>query len=478
MTTARPEATPRRCERCQTELPAGKEAGHCPRCLLALALQPDAAASAPGAAAAPSIGELQPLFPQYELQVLLGRGGMGAVYRARHRKLDRLVALKVLLPDLVRDPAFAERFDREARALALLNHSGIVGVHDYGRAGEHFFLVLEYVDGASLRELLAHGRLTARDVLAFVPQLCDALQYAHDHRVVHRDIKPENILVDQQGRVRIADFGLAKLLGQEVESLRLTQSQQAVGTPLYMAPEQIGAPAAVDHRADLYSLGVVVYEMLTGSLPIGRFEPPSAKAQDARAFDPVVMRSLANDPAQRYQQARDVKHDVEVAATAPPAATAVAPATATARPPVPFAPWTGAAITFALSFVPWLQRAPNTGSSMLHSWHPLGSPYTITAWNGALLGIPLWLPVVLAAAAAVCHTLPRFGRRTPAPLPAVLLAIGALFTVYLWLVTRGDPGLQSEPGLPLLVACLMTWVVLELRRLWRGRAAAATSPQP
>ena len=258
---------------------------------------------------------LQPLLPGYEIQTLLGAGGMGCVYRARHRQLDRLVALKVLRPALVADPAFAERFEREARAMALLDHPGIVGIHDFGRAGEFFYLVLEYVEGATLRDLLATGRLGMRDVLAFVPQLCDALQYAHDHRVVHRDIKPENILVGEDGRVRIADFGLAKLLGQE-PVVGLTQSRIAVGTPHYMAPEQVAAAAGVDHRADLYSLGVVVYEMLTGTLPIGRFQPPSAQAGAGKAIDPVVLKSLENDPARRYQQANEVKRDLAAAAAA------------------------------------------------------------------------------------------------------------------------------------------------------------------
>jgi serine/threonine protein kinase len=274
---------------------------------------------------APDIATLQPLFPGYELQTLLGRGGMGFVYRARHRKLDRIVALKLLRADLHDDPAFAERFEREARALAMLDHPGIVGIHDFGQAGDYFYLVMDFVDGANLREVLTQGCLTTGDVLAFVPQLCDALQYAHNHRIVHRDIKPENILVDQDGRVHIADFGLAKLLGTEGSSFGLTQTHQALGTPHYMAPEQIAASGSVDHRADLYSLGVVLYEMLTGKLPIGRFQPPSAKASDARAFDPVVMRSLENDPDQRYQNASDVKAEVEAAGSGKPQEPPAAP---------------------------------------------------------------------------------------------------------------------------------------------------------
>ena len=313
-----------RCPRCDGTLPQSTApGGHCPRCLMEMALRPTGSpATGTGASAvpAPDLATLQPLFPAYELQTLLGRGGMGFVYRARHRKLDRLVAIKVLRPDLVADPAFAERFEREARALAILNHPGIVGIHDFGQAGEFFFLVMEFVDGANLRDLLLQGQLTTRDVLAFVPQLCDALQFAHDHRIVHRDIKPENILVGEDGRVRIADFGLAKLLGQDAAGVGLTQTHQAVGTPHYMAPEQIVASGSVDHRADLYSLGVVLYEMLTGTLPIGRFQPPSAKSGDARSFDPVVLKSLENDPQQRYQQASEVKADVQAAGTGAPAA--------------------------------------------------------------------------------------------------------------------------------------------------------------
>ena len=170
-------------------------------------------------------------FPQLEILELLGRGGMGAVYKARQKGLDRLVAVKILPPEVGADPAFAERFTREARALARLSHPNIVAVYDFGRPhspspsgrgtasgargeGSLFYFVMEYVDGVNLRQAIQAGGMSPKEALAIVPQICDALQFAHDEGIVHRDIKPENILVDKRGRVKIADFGLAKLLGQ------------------------------------------------------------------------------------------------------------------------------------------------------------------------------------------------------------------------------------------------------------------------
>ncbi|MCB1127606.1 MAG: serine/threonine protein kinase, partial [Verrucomicrobiae bacterium] len=195
----------------------------------------------------------------------------------------------------------------------------IVAVHEFGRVGDLPFFIMEFVDGANLRQLERAGRLSPREALAIIPQICDALQYAHDEGVVHRDIKPENVLVDRRGRVKIADFGLARILGVESEELRLTAEGQVMGTPHYMAPEQVERPMAVDHRADIYSLGVVFYEMLTGDLPLGRFAPPSRKVQVDVRLDEVVLRALENDPARRYQRASEVKSQVETIAGSAPA---------------------------------------------------------------------------------------------------------------------------------------------------------------
>ena len=237
---------------------------------------------------------------------------MGVVYKARQRQLNRLVAVKILPPSVGEDPAFAERFAREAQALAQLNHPNIVQVYDFGRTDEFFYFVMEYVDGVNLRALIRDGKLKPEEALKIVPQICEALQFAHDEGIVHRDIKPENILIDKKGRVKIADFGLAKLLGRAAEDLSLTGTGQLMGTLGYMAPEQLQQAHSVDHRADIYSLGVVFYEMLTGQLPIGRFEPPSKKVQVDVRLDEVVLRSLESEPDRRYQHASDVKTDLEI----------------------------------------------------------------------------------------------------------------------------------------------------------------------
>ena len=198
-----------------------------------------------------------------------------------------------------------------------MNHPSIVAVYEFGEVDGLYYFVMEYVEGPNLRQTLAVGGLTPPEALAIVPQICDALQFAHDEGVVHRDIKPENILIDKRRRVKIADFGLAKLLGVDAEDsaaekpFTLTGTRQIVGTLHYMAPEQLQGSSAVDHRADIYSLGVVFYEMLTGELPIGRFEPPSKKVQIDVRLDEVVLRTLESTPDRRYQHASEVKTEVE-----------------------------------------------------------------------------------------------------------------------------------------------------------------------
>ncbi|HEV3082009.1 MAG TPA: serine/threonine-protein kinase [Gemmataceae bacterium] len=322
------------CPDCGNQLPANAPHGICPRCLLRQGLDSPLPVASPKLSPptspygapflAPSPAELAPLFPQLEILELLGQGGMGAVYKARQAKLDRLVALKILPSEAGRDPAFAERFNREARALAKLNHPNIVGVHDFGEAGDLFYFIMEYVDGVNLRQVLQADRLGPADALRIVPQLCDALQYAHDEAVVHRDIKPENILIDKRGRAKIADFGLAKLLGPATPSYTLTGSRQIMGTPHYMAPEQMEKPSTVDHRADIYSLGVVFYEMLTGELPLGRFALPSEKAPVDGRLDEIVLRTLEKDPGRRYQRVSEVKTDMEAMTGAMPSPLPVA----------------------------------------------------------------------------------------------------------------------------------------------------------
>ena len=247
----------------------------------------------------PSLERMGELFPEFEFQSTVGRGGMGAVYKANHRNLDRLVAVKVFL-FRTDDPEFTQRFAREARALAKLDHPNIIHVYDFGERESILYLVMEYVDGLNLRQVASHSKLTPVEAMALVPPLCDALQYAHERGVVHRDIKPENLLLASDGRIKIADFGLAKMTGSK-ENVALTRTRQVMGTLNYMAPEQMERPTEVDHRADIYSLGVVIYEMLTGELPIGRFQPPSRKVGVDIRLDEVVLRALEKEPELRYQ---------------------------------------------------------------------------------------------------------------------------------------------------------------------------------
>ena len=301
---------------------------------------PSGAPDLPGhkPASLPEPAQLAEWFPQLEILELLGQGGMGAVYKARQPALDRLVALKILPRKTAADAGFAERFNREARALAKLSHPNIVAVYDFGQAhGLHYF-IMEYVDGPNLRGLEEAGRLSPREALRIIPQICEALQFAHDEGIVHRDIKPENVLLDKKGRVKIADFGLARILGIEGRNWRLTGVRDVVGTPHYMAPEQVEHPQQVDHRADIYSLGVVFYEMLTGELPLGKFAPPSRKVQVDVRLDDVVLHTLEKEPERRYQHVSEVKTDVE-SITSEPATPTTGPAvTPVAAKPAPADP--------------------------------------------------------------------------------------------------------------------------------------------
>jgi hypothetical protein len=334
------------CPHCGKPVPPTALGGICPECMLKAGLATQT--EGPGGTGPhgtkvihppPSLAEIAALFPQLEILECLGRGGMGVVYKARQPRLNRLVALKILARDKEQDAQFAERFTREAQALARLNHPNIVTVYDFGTVGQAsrlspsekeqaksetsatpvlHYLLMEFVDGLNLRQLLQTGKMKPEQALTIVPKICEALQYAHEQGIVHRDIKPENILLDKSGRLKIADFGIAKMMGDETGQQTLTGAREAVGTPHYMAPEQIEKPLTVDHRADIYSLGVVFYEMLTGELPLGKFQPPSAKVQIDVRLDEVVLHALEKEPERRYQQASQVKTAVETIVTTPP----------------------------------------------------------------------------------------------------------------------------------------------------------------
>lgn len=226
---------------------------------------------------------------------------MGVVYKARQKSLNRWVAIKILAPEKEGEKKFAERFGSEAQTLAQLNHPNIVTVFDYGETEGLYYIVMEFVDGVNLRDLLADGKMDAEQALAIIPPICEALQFAHDKGIVHRDIKPENLLIDRDGRVKIADFGIASLIGAVAEKS---------GTPPYMAPEQ-GTKGGVDHRADIYALGVVLYEMLTGERPSSPLDLPSQKVRLDIRIDDIVLRALSQEPERRYRTANDFRTVVE-----------------------------------------------------------------------------------------------------------------------------------------------------------------------
>ncbi|MBP9225419.1 MAG: SUMF1/EgtB/PvdO family nonheme iron enzyme [Verrucomicrobiales bacterium] len=261
---------------------------------------------------------MQPWFPGLEIVELLGAGGMGAVYKARQPRLNRFVALKILTCPPEHYADFAMRFEREAQVMARLNHPHIVTIFDFGEVDRSaagmetlFYFLMEFVDGTDLNQLIRTGELKPEEAIEFVPQICEALQFAHDEGITHRDIKPANILVDRKSHVKIADFGLAKLIqGDETLAMGLTMTGTAMGTPQYMAPEQWESPEKVDHRADIYALGVVIYELLTGERPAGVFDPPSKKCGSDKRIDTIVMRAMEKEPDRRYQQAQEINSEV------------------------------------------------------------------------------------------------------------------------------------------------------------------------
>jgi tetratricopeptide (TPR) repeat protein/predicted Ser/Thr protein kinase len=325
------------CPDCGTPLPPDSPQALCPACLMRQALasrtivegDPQANSSPPF-----SPEEIAGKFPGFEILECLGRGGMGVVYKARQKSLNRIIAIKILAPERGGKTRFAGRFAREAEFLAKLNHPHIVTIHDFGETAGLFYLVMEFVDGVNLRDLLRDGKLEAKQALAIVPPICDALQYAHDKGIVHRDIKPENLLLDREGRIKIADFGISALMGTDVAPS---------GTPPYMAPEQCGVSPEVDNRADIYALGVVLYEMLTGERPNKELIAPSKKVHIDVRLDEIVLRALEKTPELRYQTAGIFKTQVETIVSEMASAAVVdagrqaseQPKPAPSQPPVP-----------------------------------------------------------------------------------------------------------------------------------------------
>ncbi|MFN0076135.1 MAG: bifunctional serine/threonine-protein kinase/formylglycine-generating enzyme family protein [Prosthecobacter sp.] len=267
----------------------------------------------------PTAAELGELLPEYDVEKLLGRGGMGAVYKGTQKSLDRPVAIKILSATLDEsDRGFADRFKNEARALGKLKHPGIVGVYDFGTAADGLlYIAMEFIDGTDVARMIAkQGRLHTEHAMAIIAHVCDALAYAHERGIIHRDIKPANIMVGYDGNVKVADFGLAKMT-QSGES-GLTQSGMAMGTLHYMAPEALMLGTAVDHRADIYAMGVMLYQMLTGKLPQGMFRLPSLQIAglDPR-YDGIIAKALMEEREARYQTIAEMRADLDAILTQP-----------------------------------------------------------------------------------------------------------------------------------------------------------------
>lgn len=260
---------------------------------------------------------------QYQIIERLGEGGMGAVYKAYQPNIDRCVAIKILLRQLADDPQFVDRFVQEAKVIARLQHPHIVPIHDFGRADSHFYLVMPLIDGGALSTLLRGGPLPLGAIQHIIPQICEALDYAHAQGVIHRDMKPANILIDRRGYAMISDFGLAKLAANRAKSL--THSSMLVGTPAYMSPEQgLGKP--VDGRSDLYSLGVVMFEMATGCTPFDadtplaillkavQEPPPPARSLNPNipeSLNDVILKALEKSPGDRYPSGKALQAAVK-----------------------------------------------------------------------------------------------------------------------------------------------------------------------
>jgi serine/threonine protein kinase len=276
---------------------------------------------------------VRPELPGYDCLELLGRGGMGEVWRARQHSLNRIVAIKILSPSLAVEPDFVRRFERESSALAAISHPNIVTVYDRGSANGVWYFVMEFVEGRSLRDRM-DARPPRAEMLRLFTQVARAVDHAHRRGVIHRDLKPENVLLDHMDNAKVADFGLAGM--SEVGRSSLTMTAVAMGTAHYMAPEQRRDAKNVDGRADLYSMGVMLYELFLHEIPAGKFPTPKEKIPDLDPrLDTLVMSMLDQDPEKRPARASDVIEILDACQSSPPPPVEIAPAPSSALPPKP-----------------------------------------------------------------------------------------------------------------------------------------------
>ncbi|HEX5791225.1 MAG TPA: serine/threonine-protein kinase [Luteolibacter sp.] len=254
---------------------------------------------------APEPEELAPWFPQYEIGYLIAVGGMGAVYRAVQKSLDRTVAIKVLPTEFSQDAEFCRSFQSEAKAMAKLNHSNLIGVYDFGEAGGQLFIVMELVEGHSLHDACHGGALDQYEAIRLMEGICAGLAHAHENGVLHRDIKPANILLGADQVPKIGDFGLARAAGTRIE-----EGEVIFGTPGYTAPEVLQPPHEFDHRADIFSLGAMLHELLTGKIPDADPRPASAQVRSDPRLDAIIRKAMHPQPSKRYNDAMEMAKDL------------------------------------------------------------------------------------------------------------------------------------------------------------------------
>ncbi len=302
-----------KCPNCDTRVPipsdlteAGEKRVVCSNCGVNLRLQrkqPPAPAST--GASTTQINAL--LIPGYRLIGRLGKGGMGSVFSGMQTSSNRLVAIKVLPPSSAAHPDLVLRFEREARTLASLTHPNIVQIIDRGRVGKLYYFVMEYIPGRTLKDRMDTEQLSLRDTLDIVTRVGEAMQHCHDHGLAHRDLKPSNILLTLSGEAKVTDFGIAGWLRRMGD---ITEQGVLIGTPQYVAPEQLRDGSRIDHRADQFSIAVLAYEMLTNCVPVGAFSPVSKhRTEVSPRVDAVLNRALARDPSDRYRSVREFIHE-------------------------------------------------------------------------------------------------------------------------------------------------------------------------
>jgi serine/threonine protein kinase len=248
----------------------------------------------------------QVIIGSYVVTGKIGQGGIAEIFRAKQESLERDVAIKILFARFSDDSEILRRFERESVVIARLNHPNIVHVIDKGKTGNRYYFVMEYVDGTSLREVMDSQKIPVRAKLEMVAQVCKALDYAHKNGVIHRDIKPANILVDREGNPMVADFGIAQIVSSG--DADVTASDLVMGTLAYMSPEQKVSSTNVDQTTDIYALGVIIYEILVGKKPLGRFKMPSELDSNIPPeYDVIVQKCLAQEPKDRFQTAEELK---------------------------------------------------------------------------------------------------------------------------------------------------------------------------